>query len=192
MTVEPEVADVIALLRDANVPFWIAGGFAIDLFVGTPTRPHDDIDVQIVRGHDRVLASHLAGWDFQIAHAGSLTPWTPEHDHHTIWCRPSPSAPWCFELLLADVVDDRWTFRRDPRISRPLAELGSSTASGIPFVRPEIQLLFKSKQPRPKDQADFDAVLPRLDPIARTWLVEALSLIDPSHAWLRSLTTAHR
>ena len=37
------------------------------------------------------------------------------------------------------------------------------SADGIPYAQPEIVLLFKLKEVRPKDQNDFDAVLPLLD-----------------------------
>ncbi len=179
--------EVVALLRTTDVPFWIAGGLAIDLFVGRWTRAHEDIDVQIIRGDDRVIATHLPGWDLQLAHDGVLSPWTPEHTRNTIWCRDSVDAPWSFELVLADVLDDRWIFRRDPRISQPLAEIGLRTESGIPFVRPEIQLLFKSKNPRPRDETDLEVALPLMDTNARRWLRDALAIVDENHLWISRL-----
>lgn len=44
---------------------------------------------------------------------------------------------------------------------------GRRTADGIPYVVPEIQLLFKSKGRLSKDEADFDAILPLMDRGAR-------------------------
>jgi Aminoglycoside-2''-adenylyltransferase len=32
-----------------HVPWWIAGGWAIDLFLGRQTREHEDLDVLILR-----------------------------------------------------------------------------------------------------------------------------------------------
>jgi hypothetical protein len=53
-------------------------------------------------------------------------------------------------------------------------------------------LLLKAKQPRPKDEADFAAFLPRLDEPARRWLADALSLLHPGHPWLaRARPAAH-
>lgn len=37
------------LLADCRVTWWIAGGWAIDLFLGESTREHSDIDVLILR-----------------------------------------------------------------------------------------------------------------------------------------------
>jgi hypothetical protein len=211
----------VRILRDANISFWIAGGYAIDLFVGEVTRAHDDIDIQILRGDEHALAAHLIGWDLRLARDGELEPWRVtrdassqdprtestaplelrELDHavavqraeisarrgNAIWCRESADATWAFELLMADVVDGQWLYRRDPRITRSLDEIGSTTESGIPFMRPEIQLLFKSKNVRPKDEADFRAAVPRMDPDARSWLAGALGTVAPTHAWLSAL-----
>ncbi len=82
---------------------------------------------------------------------------------------------------------DHWQFRRDARIVRSLTTLGSRTEDGIPYLAPEIQLLYKAKEPRPKDEADFFRTLPLLDSERRSWLTQSLSLVHPGHRWLRWL-----
>ena len=52
---------------------------------------------------------------------------------------------------------------------------------------PEIVLLFKDKQPRQKDEADFAATVPILTPGARAWLRHTLDRVHPGHAWLDAL-----
>lgn len=37
------------------------------------------------------------------------------------------------------------------------------------------------------DEADFAAALPLLSPTARSWLVQALDVAHPEHAWRRRL-----
>jgi hypothetical protein len=91
-----------------------------------------------------------------------------------------------FELMLDESEDDRWAFRRDPTIQRPLSLAVRRDSSGIPFLAPEIQLLYKARPVRAQDQADFNHVAPRLDPDARTWLRTALANVDPRHEWLIS------
>ena len=54
---------------------------------------------------------------------------------------------------------DTWICRRDERIRMPYDQVIERTADGIPYGRPEIVLLFKAKAARPKDVADFLAVL---------------------------------
>ncbi len=51
-------------LEAAEVEHWFFGGWAVDLWVGRPTRPHDDIDVLVWR-HDEARvhdALGTAGW----------------------------------------------------------------------------------------------------------------------------------
>jgi hypothetical protein len=69
----------------------------------------------------------------------------------------------------------------------PYEELIRFTAGGIPYARPEVTLLFKAKHTRPKDEADFKAVLPRLGEAERRWLADALALVHPGHHWLAEL-----
>ena len=46
---QPE--EVASFFSTLTVPWWIAGGWALDLFLGVQTREHEDIDVQILRRH---------------------------------------------------------------------------------------------------------------------------------------------
>jgi hypothetical protein len=80
-----------------------------------------------------------------------------------------------------------WVFRRVPTVRMPLANVIKRTQEGIPYLTPEIQLLYKARHPRAKDQDDFERVLPRLGASARVWLIDALSTIDSAHAWLAKL-----
>jgi hypothetical protein len=54
-------------------------------------------------------------------------------------------------------------------------------------LAPEIQLLYKCKGLRPKDQADFETVLPALDAARRGWLRSAIAVLSPAHPWLMAL-----
>ena len=42
------VSAVCSLLSGLTVPYWIAGGWAIDLAVGRVTRDHADVDVMLL------------------------------------------------------------------------------------------------------------------------------------------------
>jgi hypothetical protein len=58
---------------------------------------------------------------------------------------------------------------------------------GIPYLRPELVLLFKAKHARPKDQRDFDETIPHMTPAQRQTLGELLARARPGHHWLASL-----
>jgi hypothetical protein len=89
-------------------------------------------------------------------------------------------------------MDGVWKYRREPTIVRSLDKTGLSTESGIPYLAPELVLLFKSKntsnQERAKDQSDFESVLPQLDAERRAWLRWALIATSPDHAWIEQLS----
>ena len=57
----------------------------------------------------------------------------------------------------------------------------------MPFLRPEIVLLYKSRDAGPNDHADFEQVAPLLDPESRVSLRTALQRHRPGHPWLDDL-----
>lgn len=193
--VEPlTVAEVAALFKSADFPWWIAGGWGLDLFLGHQTRPHEDTDVLVLRRDQRRLQAHLEGWELHAADppgTGSLRPWTAEEQLdlpvHQVWCRKEPTRPWQLEIVLGETTNGQWAFRRNPNITRPLELLGATTDAGIPYVAPEVLLLFKAKHLRPKDNLDFEAVASKLQPDSREWLFTAIEHTYPGHPWLASL-----
>jgi hypothetical protein len=185
------VVDATARFAPFGAAWWIAGGVAIDLFVGRRTRPHGDLDVEVLSRDQERVRTLLAGLELAVAHHGRLRDWEPGEQlvpgWGSLWCRSRPDGPWELQVLLADADGDAWLFRRDPRVRRPLAAVIRHAPSGAPHIAPEVQLLFKAKSVRPVDQADFDAAFPLLDPDAREWLAAALAVAHPDHPWRRLL-----
>lgn len=183
-------AEVVEVLGGLGAPWWVAGGWAIDLHVGRRTREHADTDVLVLRHDLPLVQRHLAGWDLHAADPpGTLRPWAPGEvlpaHVHDVWCRPAPTGPWTWQLMVCDAPDGTWTYRRDPRITRPVAELAGPASDAARLVlAPEVQLLHKSARPRPKDEADLLVALPHLDGTRRRWLREALATVAPDHPWL--------
>jgi len=183
--------DVQKLLGSAS-PWWIAGGRGLDLFIGHETRAHVDVDVAVLRRDQQAFREALGKWDVQVVQDGTFTPWkrgqqisAPEQ--REIWARERPDGPWRIELLFEESSGSRWSYRRDPRIGLNIADLGRRDERGIPYLRPEVTLLYKSKSPRATDETDLLNVLSHLDPAQRGWLFATIYTADPKHRWLERL-----
>ena len=129
--------ELAALLAGMREPWWISGGWAIDLFVGRTTRVHSDVDVQINRDDQLAFQAALATWDLHAADPpGTLRPWRRGEvlppGVQDVFCRPGPTAPWAFQFNLADTLGDQWVFRRDRRVCRSLAALTRRSDEGLP------------------------------------------------------------
>ena len=181
-------AEVAGLFSAVPCPWWIAGGYAIELAVGRPVRDHGDIDVMVLRQDQIHVQEALHGWEWWAGDPpGTLRPWRPgEHLRtgiHDVWCRPGPGEPWRIQVMIEESGDSDWISRRDPGIRRPLAGIGRTSSDGIRYLAPEIQLYYKAKDPRPKDEADFTAVLPFLTRAQRQWLSGTLARAFGDHPW---------
>lgn len=188
----------------AGAPFrwWISGGRALSLHLGRTWRVHEDTDLGVVRGDLAAVYDHLIRvrptWQIHLAAAGVLSRWdgralVAEHHENNLWCRDGEGGPWLLDIQIggSPVVepgpDPEWRYRRDPGVRRPWerAVLHSATGLRLPYLAPELQLLFKSDHPRPRDDQDAAEVIPELDHGARAFL--AAHLPDP-HPWRSRLS----
>ncbi|HJR96772.1 MAG TPA: amino acid transporter [Actinomycetota bacterium] len=185
-------ATLTGIMRGFDRPWWVAGGWALELFVERQIRTHEDVDVAILRRDHLALNHHLGNWDLHYATPDhQLVPWKPAVDLrppvHGIWARPEPVGPWFCEFLLNESAGDDWVYRRDPSVRMPIKAIGWTTQDGLPILAPTVALLYKAKGTSPKDTTDFDAVAPLLDAEARVWLSSALAAAHPGHEWLDRL-----
>lgn len=189
-----DIADVRSRFESVSVPWWIAGGVAIDLFLGWETRPHADLDVEMFRSDAEALFDVFAGWDLNLKSGGALTPFIrgqePAPDVYSVWGRPSKASPWAVEVMLADGDTMEWRFRRDNAIRLVGSRLVRRTDGGVPYCSPEVQLLYKAKMARPKDDVDLVRCLHRLTTRQRDWLADAIARSEPDHPWIPTLHAA--
>nr|WP_235822149.1 hypothetical protein [Gottfriedia luciferensis] len=92
------------------------------------------------------------------------------------------------EVLLNEIENNEWRFRRDVSITCGLDSFFSISTQGIPYLNPEIVLLYKVKNTREKDRHDFDYVKNSLEKSRKTWLREAILRHHPDHEWLQDLS----
>jgi hypothetical protein len=173
-----------------SVPWWIAGGWAIDLFLKRQTRPHADLDIGVLRRNVGEVLRSIPGLEAFEARDGVLTRLSepmPRPEVNSLWCRASGARQWKFELLLDESEGETWIYRRDLTVRKDLRSLVRHNCTGTPYLSPEVQLLYKAKGARPRDEQDFDAVLPLLSQEARDWLRQSLLRTLPSHSWIRTI-----
>jgi len=187
---EPLTPEQVRDLFDAKFPWWIAGGYALDLFMGRQLRAHNDIDVSVFRDDIAKVRDTLRGWELFIAESGTFTPWRSgdlPKNAHELWAREGGKESWQLEILVEEREGDRWVYRRNKDIGVRAVDLGRTTPDGIPYIRPEIQLLYKSAGARASDETDFLTLLPRLDPAQKAFLCAGLWTTKPGHRWLGRL-----
>jgi aminoglycoside-2''-adenylyltransferase len=181
---------VASLLSGIDVPWYVAAGWAIDLFLGGQRREHEDLEIAVPQARFDEVARALAGFEIFViadAKAWPLASYPATLDTHQTWIREPLTGLWRFDVFREPSDGDTWICRRDSVIRMPYAELIVWTAGGIPYGRPEVILLYKAKHARPKDDADFEAAVPLLEPERRRWLRDGLELVHPGHRWLRLL-----
>jgi len=181
--------DAADWFANTSVPWWIAGGWAIDLFLDRETRPHADLDVGVLRRDVGRVLSSIPGCEAFEAKDGALVRLrhAPRRDVNSLWCRKAGTQLWRFELMLDGSEGDVWVYRRDAAVRRSLQSLVCLSSQGIPYLAPEVQLLYKAKHARPRDELDFESVVPHLSVQARKWLHESLVHTLPSHPWTYTL-----
>jgi len=184
-------SDVAELLDGFGPTWWVSGGWAIEAFTGV-ARSHSDVDPSICRSDVAPLYRHLVGrQDVWIADSGTFRALLDADDPvpqtcENLWLRAGGAQPWEYDVILMDATSESWTFKRDPRITLPLAAI-LWIKDGIRFLRPEVQLLHKAHGLRPQDQFDFDVAAGLLDSQSSSWLRWALSLAHPGHPWILKL-----
>jgi hypothetical protein len=176
-------------------PWFVSGGWAIDLFAGQVTREHADLEVGLFRCDQERLRAHLAGCELCKAvtgpEGGEWVPWGADEwlelPLFQIRAQQAGREPREFEFFLNDASGEDWLCRRNAAITRPVAEISGLSITGIPFIVPEIQLLYKAKWHREKDEHDFQTALSRMSPTQRAWLKAGLEIIHPADPWLAAL-----
>jgi hypothetical protein len=181
--------DVQKLMADTPFNWYVAGGWAIDSYLGKVTRSHADVDIAVMRQDKSAIFDYLEKFDLQIvvgseellseSSAAQLT-----SARHAVWVKERETGNYLFELLFNESKNNEWIYRRNNLVSLPLDMLGI-LKEDLAILAPEIVLLYKSKNPREVDEVDFKLTLPRLSDSSRLWLKRSLQVTNPKHKWLK-------
>ncbi|MCJ8053468.1 amino acid transporter [Shinella curvata] len=172
-------------------PWCVVGGWALDLWHGVETRPHEDLECTILRDDLCLFCAALPEMRFHAVGDGRVEPLgageVPAAGIAQVWCEDVAARCWRVDMMLEDGTPDIWVYKRDPSVRRRRSEMVRVTEDGIPYLAPEAVLLFKAKYRRDKDEADFAQALPKLDIPQRQWLKVRIAEAHPDHGWLRAL-----
>src|SRR5439155_2378117 len=114
-------------------PWYLSGGWALDLFLGRVTREHHDLDLILYREDQEALRGYLAGWEFVKFR------WRPGGKLEMAWWQPGEwldpplvelyvqregHDPVAFEVFLQEAEGDEWWFHKSGAIVRPRSRIG--------------------------------------------------------------------
>jgi hypothetical protein len=188
-------SQLLEVLSGVSVPWYVAGGWALDLWRGGHVREHEDIEIGVPTGEAFAeVRRALAAYEFEVVGSGMSWPLdSPAFAlMHQTWVSergPDRSDGRIDRIYRLDIFrepqrDGQWVCRRDESIVLPYEEVIWHDDAGVPYEAPHLALLFKAKNGREKDDADLAGAVPLLGPGQRAWLAGAIARLHPGHAWL--------
>lgn len=186
--------EVARRLAAVSAPWYVAGGWSLDLHRGEQTREHGDLEIGLPGPAFGEVRDALADCQFEVAGSGQLWPLdSPAFAlMHQVWVsEPDADRPrgraYRLDVFREPTAGGQWVCRRDEQLALPYDRVIGRDRAGIPYLMPELTLLFKARAARPKDEADFAAALPMLAAGQRDWLREMLARVHPGHHWIGAL-----
>jgi aminoglycoside-2''-adenylyltransferase len=176
-------------LRGVVVPWYVAGGWALDLYRGVETREHEDLEIGVPAAGFAAIRTALSEFDFDVVLDGRRWPLdSPVFAlSHQTWVKDPATGAYRVDVFREPHDGETWICRRDEGIRIKYAEIILRTADGIPYLAPEIVLLFKAKWARPKDDGDLSGVLPLLGHDRRSALRDLVRRVHPGHRWFQRI-----
>lgn len=72
LTTKEDFITVVSLLEHAGIPYWVDGGWGVDLLAGKQTRAHRDIDINFDAQYTEKLLTLLFSYGYEVD-----TDWKP-------------------------------------------------------------------------------------------------------------------
>jgi len=182
--------EIAQRLAGISTPWYVAAGWALDLFRGVQTRAHGDIEIAIPAAGFPEVRRRFPGYVFDAVGSGRI--WEDAAPEvlaavHQTWVRDPATGNYLLDVFREPHDGDTWICRRDESIRLPYSDIVHHTRNGIPYLAPELVLLFKAKHARRKDQADFEGAVPHMTSAQRETLAELLARVHPGHPWIAGL-----
>lgn len=181
--------ELVHRLGHIQEPWSVVGGWALDLWAGELTRPHNDIEIAILRPDFDVFRDALPDMDIYCASSGEIWPLEgpPPAGVSQFWCWDRTIRAFVLDIMIERGTPRTWVYKRDKWINRPRTKANGTGYKGLKYLSPACVLLFKAKALREKDQLDFDRFAPQLPQPERDWLKDALGHAHSNHPWIDAL-----
>ena len=186
---------VKSIMDKFGYPWFIAGGWAIDLFLDKETRVHSDIEIGIYRKHQMHLYRYFESSKKYFINNKSRIgkhekkEWNKEYLQlpiHEIYVEYKGLE---LEVLLNERDEDNWIYRRDKEIKLDEKRVILFTEKRIPYLCPEAVLLYKTKELNDKDCKDIVNASKKMNETQIKWLID--NIIDQTiKEKVRNLTKA--
>lgn len=177
-------------MKSYDRPWFVAGGWTIDLLIHETTRSHKDMDICIFREDAEYALQYFHDWDIQVAIPGEhrLEKVTQLTDiEYPRYCLHLFKEQEFIELLLTSRIEDQIIFRKNNQIKMGMNDFCKKSGN-IPFVNPAWQLLFKSLSTREEDEHDFAIYMSRVtDNKSKLWLLQSMKVVNGNNRWIEEL-----
>ena len=178
-------------LRCQSSPWYVVGGWALDLWHGYETRDHEDLEFCVLSEDLDLFLGELCDLDFFEVQDGTFTHLAPEMrsrpETTQLWGADMANLCWRVDMMIEHGTPENWIYKRDPSFRLPRSTAVRKTPTGIPYLAPALVLLFKAKHVRAKDAEDLHAALPKLDAQENADLRCWLEAMYPAHEWITKL-----
>ncbi|MFC5700383.1 nucleotidyltransferase domain-containing protein [Cohnella faecalis] len=186
----PVLDNIESVMKTFTRPWFIAGGWSIDLAVGEKTRNHKDMDICIFREDVEYALEHFQGWDVHVAvpgehrlervnELGDLNP--PRYCLHLF------KGDEFLEILLTERRKEEVIFRKNREINMHISDFIRGHLPRL-YVNPAWQLLFKSLSTREEDEHDFRVYRGRVkDTKSKKWLLDSMIKVKGNAEWIEKL-----
>lgn len=167
---------MIDIFSNCNFNWYLAGGHALDLYIGFKTREHSDIDILIDIHDIQILVSYLSNFTFYIARNGELIEYNNKilKPSDSLWVTEKNNAFFVFEVLIFESHNSCWTYKRNNEIKLDINQI-FFFKNNIKVLNPEIQLLYKvdNLKLREKDILDVKNIFYVLGDNQKKWLIKS-------------------
>ncbi|RAI82270.1 hypothetical protein BFS35_000885 [Macrococcoides goetzii] len=173
------IASLKQIMCDADFDWYLAGGIALDEFLGRKTRDHEDMDILVNFKYLERILDFFKNYKIYTARNGSLSfsLFNEVHSTDSLWIAKDDEESFIIQILFFEEEAEHWIYKRDDAVRKRVEEI-YFVKNDMKIIQPEIQLLYKldSSDVREKDLYDYQNVFPVLEERQRAWLDQYVNL----------------